>query len=300
MTPLRTTIMEERIFITGATGNTGQALLRLVSGDAAFGQTRITCLSRPVGRAERLLPFGVRIVGGDASSAGSLKNVYRGEEAVILISSIFHARAVLEGCRGMKRLIVISSTGVFSSYRAIASEIEAAERAIAQSGIPFTILRPTMIYGTPEDRNVSRLIRVVRKYPIIPLPGGGKSIFQPVHVSDLAACIILALKTPASIGKSYNIPGGSAHSLREIVGIISKTLGKKVLTVPFPLSLAEAAVKYHEKHSPRPVIRKEQIERLREDKQFDFSEAARDLGYAPRHFKEGVAQEIRSMLAMGI
>jgi nucleoside-diphosphate-sugar epimerase len=289
--------MAERIFITGATGNTGQALLRLIAGDSALGQTRVTCLCRPVGRAERLLPFGVRIVGGDASSAESLKRVYQGEDTVIHISSIFHSPAVLEGCRGMKRLIAISSTRLFSDYWDGTAEIFSAERAIEQSGVPFTILRPTMIYGTPEDHNVSKLIRVVKKYPIVPLPHGGKSVFQPVYLDDLAACIILALKKPVSIGKSYNIPGGSAHSLREMVSIVSKELGRHVLTVPFPLGLAEAAVGWHEKRSPRPLIRREQIQRLREDKRYDFSEAARDLGYAPMHFREGVAREIRAMLA---
>ena len=98
-----------------------------------------------------------------------------------------------------------------------------------------------MIYGNSEDRNISKFIRLVMKYRIVPLPGGGKSIFQPVHVDDLAACILAALKTPASVGKSYNVPGGSAHSLREIVEIISGILGRKVLVVPVPLGLAEAA-----------------------------------------------------------
>jgi nucleoside-diphosphate-sugar epimerase len=132
------------------------------------------------------------------------------------------------------------------------------------------------------------------------VPGGGRSIFQPVYVDDLAACIVSALKMPASIGKVYAVPGGSAHSLREIVSIISRALGRRVLTVPVPLGLAERLVEFHEKHSARPLIRKEQIERLREDKRFDFSDAVRDLDYAPRSFKDGVAEEVRSMLAMGI
>jgi nucleoside-diphosphate-sugar epimerase len=117
-------------------------------------------------------------------------------------------------------------------------------------------------------------------------------------VDDLASCIISALKTPASVGKSYNVPGGSAHSLREIVEIISGILGKKVLIVPFPLALAEAAAGLQEKLLPHPLIHREQIERLREDKRYDFSEAARDLGYAPRELRAGIEQEIREMSGM--
>jgi len=288
-------LMADSIFITGGTGNTGQALLRLIATDETFRGARITCLCGPGGRGERLLPFGVKIAGGDASSAESLRKVYGGEPVVIHISSIFHAPAVIEGCRGMKRLIAVSSTRVFSKTWGRAREIEAAESAIERSGVPYTILRPTMIYGNSGDRNISKFIRLVMKYRIVPLPGGGKSVFQPVHVDDLAACILAALKTPQSAGKSYNVPGGSAHSLREIVEIISGILGKKVLLIPVPLGLAEAAAGLQEKVLPRPLIHREQIERLREDKRYDFSEAARDLGYAPRDLRAGIEQEIREM-----
>jgi len=287
--------MADAIFITGATGNTGQALLRLLVSDDAFRGAPITCLCRPGGRGERLLPFGVKIAGGDASDAGSLRKVYQGEPVVIHISSIFHTGAVLEGCAGMKRLIAVSSTRVYSKTWDKAKEIEAAERAIAESGVPFTILRPTMIYGTSEDRNISRLIRFTQKWPVVPLPGGGSSLFQPVHVADLAGCILAALKIERSVGKTYDLPGGSAHSLREIVAIIAGTIGKKVLCVPLPLGFVETASSLQTKLFGRTPLRPEQIQGLREDKQYDYSDAARDLGYAPRPFKEGVAQEIRAM-----
>jgi len=285
--------MPEAIFITGGTGNTGQALLRLIAGDEMFRGVRITGLCRPGGRGERLLPYGVKIAGGDASSDESLGRVYRGEPVVIHLSSIFHAGAVLEGCRGMQRLIAVSSTRLYSKTWERAREIEAAESAIERSGVPYTILRPTMIYGNSEDRNISKFIRLVGKCGIVPLPGGGKSVFQPVHVDDLAACILAALKAPRSAGKSYDVPGGSAHSLKEIVDIIAGILHKKVLIVPFPLALAETAAGLQEKLLPRPFIHREQIERLREDKRYDFSEAAKDLGYAPRGLKAGIEQEIR-------
>jgi uncharacterized protein YbjT (DUF2867 family) len=290
--------MPESIFITGGTGKTGQAVLRRLAADEVFRDARITGLCRPGGRGERLLPFGVRIAGGDASSAESLRKVYRGEPVVIHISSIFHAHAVLEGCRGMKRLVAVSSTRVYSKAWDRAGEIEEAERAIERSGIAYTILRPTMIYGTPDDRNISKLIRLVAKYGIVPLPGGGTSIFQPVHVDDLASCILAALKTPASFGRSYDVPGGSAHTLREIVAIISGKLGKKAVVVPFPITLAETAAGAMEKLLPRLVIRREQIERLREDKRYDFSKTAKDLGYAPRPFADGVTEEIRLLGAV--
>ena len=295
--------MDQSIFITGGSGNTGQALLRRIFGGTEHDEgdsdleaaPEITCLARPGGRRGNLERFPVRIVGGDSSDAESLGRAYGGETTVIHISSIFHAGAVARACRAAKRLVAISSTGVFSRYRRLAVDIAAGERAIERSGIPYTILRPTMIYGGTADRNISRLIRLVRRTTVIPLPGGGRSLFQPVHVDDLAACIVAALERLQSIGKTYNVPGGSAHSLKEIVRIIAELLGKRVSTLPVPFALADLAVRAHERLAHTPRLRREQILRLREDKSYDYSEAARDLGYAPMSFREGVTRQIAAM-----
>ncbi len=287
--------MSGRIFITGASGNTGRALLDIMCGDPEVREAGITCLVRPGGWREILERYPVHIVEGDASRSDSLGRAYSGESVVIHISSIFHTKAVLEACHTLDRLIVISSTGVFSRYRSIAERIAAGERETELSGARYTILRPTMIYGAPGDRNISRLIRLVRRSPIIPLPAGGSSKFQPVHVEDLASCILAALKREASVGKIYNVPGGSAHTLREIVAIIAGLLGRRITTVTVPFALAYLAVGMYELLARNPRLRREQILRLREDKSFEYAEAAGDLGYAPMTFREGVARQIVMM-----
>ncbi len=287
--------MSGRIFITGASGNTGRALLDIMCGDPEVSSAGITCLVRPGGRRENLERYPVHIVDGDASRADSLGHAYSGEPVVIHISSIFHTKAVLEACRAIDRLIVISSTGVFSQYRSIAERIAAGERETERSGARYTILRPTMIYGAPADRNISRLIRLVRRSPIIPLPAGGSAIFQPVHVEDLASCILAALKRDASVGKIYNVPGGSAHTLREIVMVIADLLGKRITTVTVPFALADLSVRMYERLARNPRLRREQILRLTEDKSFEYTEAARDLGYAPMTFREGLNRQIVMM-----
>ena len=288
-------MVTQSIFITGAAGKTGRSLLALLARDPAFASARLTCLTRPGSPCEALLPFGVRIAGGDASKGPSLAAVYGGEETVIHLSSIFHAGAVLEGCRGMKRIIAVSSTRIHSKSWERSNEIEAAERAIAGSGVPFTILRPTMIYGTADDGNISQLIRLVGKWPVLLLPGGGRSMLQPVHVDDLASCILAALRSPAAAGKTYDVPGGSAHSVREIVEMIAGGLRKRVMIVPVPLPLAEAGASLLRLAGGRAARSAGQIQRLREDRRHDCAEAARDLSYSPRSFPDGLAQEIRSM-----
>ncbi len=295
--------MRRKIFITGAAGKTGNALLEILfeghgkgrgeenPPESSSDQTaEVTCLCRSNDCREKLSRFPVSIVEGDSSDPESLRRAYRGEDTVIHLSSIFHAPAVVEAFRGAKRLIAISSTGIFSKYRENAAEIARCESLIEASPVPYTILRPTMIYGTPNDRNISRLVRLVAGSPVVPLPGGGKARFQPVHVRDLAGCISACLDSGSSIGTSYNVPGGSAHSLAEIVKMISRLLEKRVVTVPVPLRLALLAVKVTGSR-----IDPEQIERLREDKVFPADDAARDLGYAPMTLEKGLSLLLETM-----
>jgi len=202
---------------------------------------------------------------------------------------------VIEVCRGAKRLIVVSSTGVFSSYRRSAGRIQLIEKRIELSGLSYTILRPTMIYGTPDDRNISRLVRFVEKSRIVPLPGAGKARFQPVHVTDLARCILTCLASERSIGTAYNVPGGSAHSLKELVGIIAGELGRKVTPAPVPFFLVLTAVRAASLLRGMRGIDTEQIERLRENKTFSYDDAAADLGYAPMTFEEGLRLQLDAM-----
>ena len=295
--------MRRKIFITGAAGKTGTALLDLLlerygkgsDEGPAFGvqdgqSVEVTCLCRSDACRDKLSRFPVSIAEGDSSDPQSLRRAYRGEETVIHISSIFHAPAAVEAFRGAGRLIAISSTGIFSKYRRTAAEIARCESLIEASGIPYTILRPTMIYGTPDDRNISRLVRLVARSPVVPLPGGGRARFQPVHVRDLAGCIAACLGRDTGIGRSYDVPGGSVHSLGEIVRMISKLLVKRVVPVPVPLPLALLAVKMTGSR-----IDPEQIERLREDKVFPYDDAARDLGYAPMTLEEGLRLLLEAM-----
>jgi hypothetical protein len=77
--------------------------------------------------------------------------------------------------------------------------------------------------------------------------------------------------------------------------MIAEILGTTVITMPIPIGLAAAGAAAGERLLGRPFISREQIERLREDKVFDRSEAAKGLGYAPRPFADGLRAEIQSM-----
>jgi uncharacterized protein YbjT (DUF2867 family) len=166
-----------------------------------------------------------------------------------------------------------------------------AERQIRESGLKWTIVRPTMVYGAPGDRNLSRLLAVLARVPVLPVPGGGRHLQQPVHVADVAGAVLSAVGEPATAGAIYDLAGPEPLPFAELLRISASAVGSRTRFVPVPLAPLVAAVRCYERLSAHPRIRAEQIQRLAEDKAFAIGDAARDLGYAPRPFAEGILVE---------
>ncbi len=175
-----------------------------------------------------------------------------------------------------------------------------AEQQIHASGLAWTILRPTMIYGAAGDRNLSRLLRALTRAPVLPVPGGGKHLQQPVHVADLADAVLNAAERPAAAGTCYDVAGPEAIRFADLLREAARAVGSRTRFVPVPLTPAVAAARCYEMLSPAPRLRAEQLQRLAEDKSFRIDDAVRDLCYAPRPFAEGIQAEAAALgLAAG-
>lgn len=284
------------VLLTGATGFTGSYVLPILRERGLD----VCCFVRRNSRTEGLSPYGVELAYGDLDDYASLLQAMKGRDALVNIASIGfgHApnivRAAVEA--GVRRAVFISTTAVFTSLNAPSKKIRlAAERAIKESGLAFTILRPTMIYGSPRDRNMCRLVRFLRKSPVIIIPGHGGNLQQPVHVADVASAAVAALLSDQAIGRDYNISGKHPLTFNQVIDIVAGQLGRRVAVVRLPARPILSALRILEKVWPAPPIKAEQILRLNEDKAFDHADAARDFGYAPRSFEDGIREEIRLM-----
>ena len=145
-----------------------------------------------------------------------------------------------------------------------------------------------MIYGLPGVRNMERLLKLLRKTPIVFLPNGGHRLQQPVHVQDLAATLAHAVSQDQAIGQAYNVSGAQALSLRSIVQQAAHAINKRPLLVSVPLKPVRMIIGLAEKIMPKPWLKVEQIDRLEKDKAFDHSAAAQDLAFKPREFRDGI------------
>lgn len=283
------------VALAGGTGFTGR---RVAARLAAKGQV-LRCLVR--GTSDRAaLPPGVETVVGDLADAAALSRWLAGCDALVYCASMGfgHIDGVVAAAEaaGVRRAVFISTTALFTRLPAKSKVVRtAAEESVRRSRLAWTILRPTMIYGAPGDRNMERLLRQVARWPVVFVPGDGKALIQPVHVDDLADAVVAAFVTAAAERREYNVSGRAPLSLGSTIDAAASAVGKRRSKLHLPLGAVAATLRAFEAiRLPLPV-KSEQVLRLAEDKAFPHDDAARDFGFAPRDFESGIAEEARAL-----
>jgi nucleoside-diphosphate-sugar epimerase len=288
-----------KVLLTGATGLLGGALLDLLLANGH----EVRCLVRLGSpRVSRLDLSRAGLVRGDAGDAAALARALSGVEALVHAAGIEYSPEVLEAARGRSelRLVVVGSASAHSAYAFRAAPKLRMEELVRASGLAYTIVRPSMIYGSERDRNVHRLLRFLDRSPLFPMFGSGENLWQPVYYKDCARGVYEALVRPAAVGQSYDLPGAEPLTYLEMVETAAGALGRKPRIVRLPLEPVRRVLAAAEAlRLPLPVT-SEQVLRLREDKAYSYARAERELGYAPRTFREGVALEVARLKELGL
>lgn len=288
-----------KLLVTGGSGFLGGFLLR----EAAARGHQCVALARSEAAAAAVARAGAEPLAGDLSCpAAQLASTFAAArcDALVNLASLGfgHAPGIVAAAEqaGLVRSVFVSTTAVTTNLPATSRRVRlAAEASIRESRLDWTIVRPTMIYGAPGDRNLSRLLAVLHRAPVFPVPGGGRRLQQPVHVADLASALVAAVDKNAALGRLYEVAGPEPLTFATMLRVSADAVASRAWFVPVPISPAIAAVRGYERVSKCPRIRAEQLLRLAEDKAFPIDEAVRDLGYAPRSFDTGIRAEARAL-----
>lgn len=288
--------MSETVLVAGGTGFTGSRTVPLL----ARRGIKLRCLVRRGSDAGQLESLGAELVRGDLDAPDSLAQAFKGVSGLISMVGLHTGHAVplvdMAVANGLKRALFVSSTSVFTRPDTRTKLfLRAAEDRIQDSGLGYTIIRPTMVYGAEQDRNISRLIRYLARWPVLFVPGSGTCLVQPVHVEDVAGAIADAYQTSRTIGKSYNIAGREPLTFNALADTVSAILKKKTVKIHLPSAALIRACKWAEARGLSFFVRSDQIERLNEDKAFAYDDAANDFHFSPVSFETGVRQAIESM-----
>ncbi|MGR3541123.1 MAG: NAD-dependent epimerase/dehydratase family protein [Hasllibacter sp.] len=281
--------MDGILLVTGAAGLSGTRFLERLAAAGHAGRVRAAVKDREQWDRIAGLPLNIEPAIGDLGDPAAMARAARGADRVLHLASIFLTPSLMRAATDASHLVLVHTTGRFSALKSAADDYVRIEDPVL-SDPRTTVLRPTMIYGGPQDRMMSRLVRFMARSPVVPYFGRGANLMQPVHADDLAAAYLAALgKGP---GGAYDLPGPAPVPFRAMLRDVSAALGRRHVQVGVPIPAARAAVRILGRRSP---LNDEQILRMTEDKRFDWRAAARDLGYAPRPFAQGIGQQVALM-----
>ncbi len=283
-----------KLLVVGGSGFLGTYVLR----EAALRGHQTLALARSLEASRTVADHGAQPLAGDLDDGRQLDETFAAArcDALVCVASLGfgHGPGIVAAAEeaGIPRAVFVSTTAVTTTLHPPTKQIRlVAEHQIRGCGLDWTILRPTMIYGAAGDRNLSRLLLRLSRAAVLPVPGTGTCLHQPVHVADVASAVLAALERPAAIGGLYDVAGPEPFPFAELLQTCARAVGSRTRLVPVPLAPLVTLARGYERLSRHPRIRAEQLLRLAEDKAFPIDGAIRDLGYAPRPFADGITDE---------
>lgn len=241
-----------------------------------------------------------RYVGSIETEEEAAKFVEGGYDTLLHIAGIQRSVQIVSAAlkAGVKRFILVHTTGIYSKYKEAGEEYRNIDAKVTQlckeNDAKLTILRPTMIYGSLNDGNMSVFIKMVDKLRIFPVISGAKYELQPVWCKDLGKAFYDVLMNPdITDNKNYDLSGGAPIMLIDIFKEIGKQLGVKntFVSCPYPVAYAGACCLYLLTFKRKDF--REKVQRMVEPRTYPHDEARKDFGYNPLVFAEGIKEEIR-------
>jgi NADH dehydrogenase len=199
-------------------------------------------------------------------------------------------RNLLEAAKkaGLRQFFYQSALGVRAGARSMYHKTKwEAEELVRASGLPYTILRPSLIYG-PGDQFTIRLSDMIRLSPVLPVIGSGKSKVQPVFINDVAACIRKAVTSDCHLNEIYELGGPEQLTYEEVTREIAQALGVKRPAVHVPLFVMQAAARTLGAVLPKPPVTTDQLIMLQEDNVCSLRDIRDVFGIEPMKFREGL------------
>jgi len=261
----------------------------------------VRALVRDPQNSSALAQKSVELVAGDVVEGFGLEEGLHGCDAAIHLVGIilekgkntFEAvhhigtRKVVQAAKqaGIKRFVQMSALGVRADGPAAYQTSKwRGEEEVHKGGIPFCILRPSLIFG-PGDGFVAQMMKTMQSAPLFrPVPGDGRPKFRPIFINDVTACFAQALTIEAATNQTIELGGSDELSLNQVLAEVARCAGirKPAVHIPMPLMLTGAF--FAQTLLKNPPVTVDQLRMLREGSTCDIEPMKQILGVMPRGF----------------
>ena len=258
------------VAVAGGTGFVGGGIAAMLDGRGHH----VIVLTRRPGAARSRVPSGMEVRSVDLADPGTLVTALAGVEALVV--AIAFRGYPMENPRrgetfeavdaaGTERLVAAAATAgvrqvVYISGAGAAPDAAAhwfrakwrAEEAIRGSGLHYTILRPTWLFG-PRDVALNRFLGFATFLPFVPLTGNGRQLLAPVFIDDLGGIVADALTTPAALDRVFDVGGPETMTMNQVVRTALRVAGRRRPLLHAPASLLKLAA-WPLQFLPRPPL----------------------------------------------
>jgi nucleoside-diphosphate-sugar epimerase len=295
-----------KILITGGLGFLGKNLLEALMM-AGFKMEEITVIDKKEDK-NFLKKIGCQFIKADLSVVGEWSKVLRDQELLIILQAqisspksidfelhnVLATKNIIEVAQkyDLKKVIYFSSAAVLSLRQDdYAKTKKEGEEIVKSSGLSYVILRPSIIYGPYDQKNIGWLINFAKKCPFFPIPGHGKYPRQPVYVGDISQIVIKLIKNFPTENKIYSINGKETIYFREIVKMVLGEMGGIHFAICLPLPIFFFLLRVYDFffHSP---FTPDQIKSLTSGEVFLDYPWWQEFGIRPTPFKEGIKKMV--------
>jgi uncharacterized protein YbjT (DUF2867 family) len=288
------------VFVAGGTGFIGSHFLRILKDSGRDAK----CLVHSPAKGSVCTSMGFTTSTGDITERDSIRGAFGGVDTVVHLVGIIEERGkqtflkvhfqgtvnLVEeaSLAGVKRFVYVSAIGADLDSRFAYHRTKAqAEETVKASGIPYTILRSSLVIG-PGGGFVGKMLDLMNAPgPFIPVPGSGETKFQPIFVEDLARCILRAMDNPRAAGRTYEVGGPEHLSYDELLMILADVLGHKKSLLHIPMGLMMPIVRVFEKTGLSPVT-SDQLGLLSRDNTCDPDAVRKEFGFEPIPYRRAV------------
>jgi uncharacterized protein YbjT (DUF2867 family) len=277
--------MGEPTLLTGATGNSG----RVIAEHLQRRGLPFVAMVRSPARRREVEALGMRAVMGDFDDPPSLDRALAGVESAYLVCTpdekiIAREIAFIHAAKRVGVRYIVKCSALLASHDGPSQNLRShaiVEQALLDSGLDYTILRPTGFMQTFTLFGWS----MINKAGAISLPAGdgGMSL---IDVRDLAAAAVLALTEPGHIGKIYDLTGAEVLTMYDIAATLERVLGRPVTYLPgtersMDLLMRVLGV------PPTPAEHVREVFRLQREHKLELlSPALQELGIRPTSYEE--------------
>ena len=278
---------KRRCIIFGATGRTGRQIAEYFT---AMGW-QVIAVGRDRAKLENLdLEYAILDFNNGAFADG--ENPIRPGDVVVLSAGVRFVPKIVKLCPPtVGRFVVVGSARYLSAYPGAGGiAMREAIEMLPTTGLDWVLLAPTMIYGAAGENNIMRMAGLIKRFAIVPLPQGGKTLLQPIHTSDVVKSVAAAATANGVSGKVINLAGPKAITNRELLENIALAMGRKVTVIGLPKWLMHLLAFFTRITPGIPSISYEEVERLVEDRTVSTDNMKNLLGIRPMGLKEGLKE----------